>query len=208
MTPRDPFAELQSALSVTPSADFSLRVRARLATEAPASRAQSPARWLGAIAAAAAVVLAVTVWTIERDHSVGVVPLSTAIANAPPARDVLAPPALSPQSVAADRASHGVPDLGSHGEPYREPHRKIVARAASDAFGEVLVPSDQRIAIERLLAAIKAGRASVPPAAIAAVDDDGRSVITPLPDISPIRIEPLAGTPADPNKLEQIKKEQ
>jgi hypothetical protein len=204
MTPRDPFVDLQSALSVTPSREFSLRVRARLATEAPASRAQSPAWWLGAMAAAAAVVLAVTVWTVERDHSVGIVLPSTAIANAPSARDVLAPPATSPQLVPAVRASRGVPRLGSH----REASREIVARTASDAFGEVLVPSDQRLAIERLLAAIKAGRASVPPAAIAAVDEDGHSVITPLPEISPIRIEPLAGTPADPNKLEQIKKEQ
>lgn len=195
MTPRDPFADLQSALSLTPSPEFAARVRARVAA-APSSRSPLSVWAWGALAAAAlaAIVTASVIRTRSVVHPVDVVYVAAApepaVANAEPTQ---------PTPVAA------VPRQST---PRVVP---VVARpsvVAGDPFYEVIVPDDQRKALERLLLAMKTGRASVPRATVTTeVDEDGNTVIVPLPGIVPMKIEPLAGTPADYIKREEIKKE-
>jgi len=72
--------------------------------------------------------------------------------------------------------------------------------AVESVFGETLVPDDQRLALDRLLGAIRAGRATVPGVvAEEIVDEDGRRMPRALV-IEPLKLELLAGTPAEPNR--------
>lgn len=194
MTPRDPFARLQSAIAVTPSPQFAAEVRARVAA-APTSRPWTSVWMFGAIAAAATVVVTVSV---VRSRTL---PTPVEIPSVASAHEPVAPKAAS-STPPTERVS-----------PSRSaPHVAMVAvklpAVAVDSFYEVIVPDDQRIALERLLAAMRAGRASVPRAAVTTeVDEEGNTLIAPLPGIVPIKIELLADTLAE-IKREDIKKEQ
>ena len=66
---------------------------------------------------------------------------------------------------------------------------------------DTVVPDDQLHALDRLLASMRAGRATVPPLVSEddEVDDRGQRVLRALV-IEPVTIELLAGTPADPTK--------
>lgn len=193
MTPREPFAELQTALSMTPSPEFAARVRARVAAETP-GRSLVPHWAMGALLATAAAAFVVV--TVSERHD----------------ERAQAPSVTTAQSVAASPTPVAQPStvVASTTAPSRTTRVSANAPAASaDPFYEVLVPADQRIALGRLLAAMKAGRASVPTSVVGAeVDEDGHLGIAPLPDIVPMKIEPLAGTPVDNIKREEIKKEQ
>jgi hypothetical protein len=189
VTPHDPFADLQSSLTLNPSRDFAARVRERV-NQAPPRR-QPAFLWAGGILLAGAAASLVIVTAHDSRERADLAP-DTRIAQAPQRTSE----AGAPTAIAM-------------------PHRfaPVVSRKqagsdviAPDPFYEVLVPDDQRVALERLLAAMKAGRTVVPRAATTSPDEDGAFAIEPLPDIVPIRIELLAGTPADPAKRE-IKKE-
>jgi hypothetical protein len=190
MTPRDPFADLQSALARTPSSDFAARVRARVAS-APRRRSLHLEWFTGAALVAA---IATFVFVAVRDSS-----------ESRPAR---------PDAATAEPRQR-TPDTVASAPTVAKPARAI-PRAASigatapvvapDPFNEVLVPDDQRVALVRLLAAMQSGKAVVPRVAVTTDDEDSNAGIAPLPDIVPMKIEPLAGTPADAIKRE-IKKE-
>jgi hypothetical protein len=64
---------------------------------------------------------------------------------------------------------------------------------------KALVPDDERLALNRLLVAVREGRATVPAHLPGpAVDEDGNLLAPPAIDIPLIKkIEPLPGTPVD-----------
>jgi hypothetical protein len=65
---------------------------------------------------------------------------------------------------------------------------------------ETVVPDDQLLALDRLLAAIRQGRATVPRVvADSELNERGERVLRALV-IEPVTIELLAGTPAEPIK--------
>jgi hypothetical protein len=197
MTPRDPFVVVQSGLTVTPSPEFAARVRMRVAAAPPArSFASSWKRaWMFGAIAAATVVVVVTV-RVTRSRTIETPVAMSAIAGAP-ASDVTDAGSAAPMSMRV-LPTRSAPRVASVVVPS--------SVAVADGFYEVIVPDDQRVALERLLAAMKAGRASVPRAAIASdVDEDGNPVIVPLPAITPMKIELLPGTPAELIKRETVK---
>lgn len=196
MTPRDPFAVLQSALAITPSPEFAARARARVAA-APAralSLSWRSAWMFGAVAVASAVLVTMSV---VRTRSVAVSVETPNVAAAP---EPIATTAarVTPPAVAAPRMRPAL----------RVAYTATTSMAPPDPFHEVIVPDDQRLALVRLLESLKAGRVSVPRAAVTTeLDDDGNRVITPLPSIVPMKIEPLAAMLAENIKREDIKRE-
>ena len=181
MSARDPLQELEEALSFPVSPDFCARVRRQVAAE-PAR----PRMWFGPrVALAASVVLAA---------GVGVI---TTLQN--------------PDVEVAQVSRPGIPNATT---PRPEPVQAVAAvermrvlqRSAAVAVRETVrpfetvVPDDQLHALDRLLAAMRAGRATVPPlVADVELNDRGERVLRALV-IEPVTIELLAGTPADPIK--------
>jgi hypothetical protein len=85
--------------------------------------------------------------------------------------------------------------------PVRVPRRSatMVAREPVSAY-ETVVPNDQLNALDRLLAAMRQGQATVPPVvADTELNDCGERVLRALV-VEPLTIEPLAGTPPEPSK--------
>jgi hypothetical protein len=190
MTHDDPLQELSRALAITPSPEFAARVRQYIGTR--------PARWswggVRPLATAAVVVCVATVlmtrWGVQTGPDVIPVTSVASIASiAPVVPDVLTgvrAPAPSPAAVGAAVARP------------RTSSPQVVP--AVTVFAETLVPDDQRLALERLLGAIRAGRATVPGVvADEIVDENGRRMPRALV-IEPLTLELLAGTPAEPNK--------
>lgn len=198
MTPRDPFAVVQSALAVTPSPEFAARVRMRVvaAPSVPTFESSWRSVWMCGAVAAAAVAVVITV-SVDRSRTIAT-PVEVAHG------------AGAPESVvtnAESRAVATVPVLPRRSALRTATVATPLSARAADTFYDVIVPDDQRIALERLLAAMKAGRAAVPRSAMTTeVDEDGNMVIAPLPDIVPVKIESLAGTPADNIKRDEVKK--
>lgn len=167
MTQQDPFEQLSRALEVAPSPDFAARVRQQVAGQ-PARGAWWSVRHL---VAAAAVV------------SVAVVQVARWAGPARPVVDHGAPP----------KAAAIAPSVTVSPSVVRVQPRPPLARAlpAESAFAETLVPDDQRLALERLLGAIRAGRATVPAVLEdEVVDEDGRRWPRALL-IEPLKLEPL-----------------
>ena len=182
MSARDPLLELEDALSFPVSPDFCARVRQQVAAEPVRPRLFAGQR----LALAAAVVLAA---------GIGVV---TTI-----------------QHRRADIAQVSGPRLATVTQTPVQPAGQIVtttvpvtvmrrtARAHSSNTAsryDTLVPDDQLRALDRLLAALREGRATVPLAVSNdELDDRGQRVLRAVV-IEPITIELLAGTPAEPTK--------
>jgi hypothetical protein len=177
MTHDDPLEQLSRALAITPSPEFAARVRQQISTQ------QARANWwsirhLAAAAAAVCVVSVVVARWSGQSAAVPVVPVAPGVTAAP------APAAVTPVVTAAAR-------------PRRSSPRVV---PVDSVFAETLVPDDQRLALERLLGAIRAGRATVPGVvAEETVDEDGRRMPRALV-IEPLKLELLAGTPVEPNK--------
>ena len=190
MTPREPFADLQAALFVTPSPEFAAGVRVRIAREARVVRRFTLVWGLAAGGALAALAVAIVSFSHFRERP-RAVEAGTAQTIAAP----VAPPDVAVTAPVLKRTAKTT-------RVARVPH------APAAGFGEVLVPPDQRIALERLLAAVQTGRATVPPPRGDDVDEDGNWVTSPIPEIAPMKIELLAGTPVENIKLDEIKKEQ
>jgi hypothetical protein len=180
MSQHDPLQDLGRELSFAPSPEFAARVRRHIAA-APVTTAPWP---LYRMAAAAAVVIAASVTMARVGRHTPV--------EMPPAPDMTLAPLTTPAPV-----------------DVRQPHRSATRQTAAPEaplvvqaapFAEVLVPDDQRLALEQLLGSIRAGRATVPELIVDdVVDDDGRRMPRALV-IEPLRLQQLAGTPAEPIK--------
>jgi hypothetical protein len=177
MSARDPLQELEKALSFPVSPDFCARVRQQVAVEPMRSR-----MWFGPrLALAASVILAIGIGVVTTLRQ-----LDVEVARVAVPEPGFAPPVRS------------APDLHLPRVPQRSAGvaaSKIVMRF------ETVVPDDQLRALDRLLASMREGRATVPPLVSDddEVDDRGQRVLRALV-IEPVTIELLAGTPADPNK--------
>lgn len=186
MTHDDPLDALSRALAITPSPEFAARVRQQI----DASPARSPWWSFRHVAAAAAVVGVVATgvmrWQTMPAPYENSATLDGLVADTRPA--VPATPVATTITASTHRAP--VRPRVSVSEEVRTPA----------VFGETLVPDDQRIALERLLGAIRAGRATVPDVvADEVIDEDGRRVPRALV-IAPLTVELLAGTPVEPNR--------
>jgi hypothetical protein len=172
----DPLQELGRALSFSPSPEFAARVRHHIV-----SAPTQPARWsLYGLAAAAALVIAASA-TMAR------VGWQSPVLEVPPAPDMVMAPAIAAPApaIAAPALVHA---------------RATRAVEPPAPFAEVLVPDDQRLALERLMGSIRAGRATVPELIVDdVVDDDGRRMPRALV-IEPLRLQRLPGTPGEPIK--------
>lgn len=183
MSARDPLREIEDALSFTVSPDFCARVRQQVAAEPVRSRTLFGQRW----ALAAAVVLAVGIGVITtfRHQRVEVAPIS------------------DPGVVTATQAPvQPAPEAVAEVRPVRvfRQSTSAAARPGTVSPYETLVPDDQLHALDRLLASMREGRATVPlPVSEFELNDRGERVLRALA-IEPLTIELLAGTPADPNK--------
>ena len=182
MSARDPFQELEDALSFAMSPDFSARVRQQVAEEPVRSRVVwSP--WL-AVAAVAVGAVGVGVMTSVRPRNIDVAPVSApgvvASVNPPVAPQ---PEAVGPVSTVRTIRRSAKPAVSTTVSAY-----------------ETQVPDDQLRALNRLLTSMRAGRATVPSrVSDFEVNDRGERVLRALA-IEPVNIELLAGTPAEPNK--------
>jgi len=184
MSARDPLQELEDALSFPTSPDFSARVRQRVSVEPVRSR-----MWFGrglAVAAAAAVVVALAggfgVISTLRNPDVRVAQVSRPAAATPSTIESEQPTVTAIEPVRAFQRSASAP-----------------ARESVRSF-ETVVPDDQLRALDRLLGAMREGRATVPPATVdVELNDRGERVLKALV-IEPVTVELLAGTPAEPSK--------
>jgi hypothetical protein len=171
------FHELQAELRLTPSPEFAAKVRARTA--------EAPARgWFAGWRLAAAsvtvlgcAVLAVVMWS-------GGGPISGAASVPVVARLESPPPVIVGRP--APRAVTTVP--GGRDRVVRP--AVVAARLAARSGPEVLVPPDERLALARLLVALKDGRAVVPAAESAFDEETGE--LKPLAAIAPIVVAPLS----------------
>jgi hypothetical protein len=189
MNPRDPFQELQDALSFPTSPDFRARVRQQLAMPPARSRFSANA----GVAMAAGLILAAGAGVlILRDQTVE--PRTAQLASVePPMIRSTVPQTTSPLAPVS-RAS--VPQV------FRSAAPQVASPAAVQASSpfETLVPDDQLRALDHLLSAMRTGRATVPAEVVAEeVNDLGQRVLKALV-IEPMKVEPLPGTPGEPNK--------
>jgi len=178
---RDPLWEIKDALSFPVSPDFCARVRQQVAEPV------RPRMFAGQrLALAAAVVVAAGIGVIstfqyqgeEVAEVSGLRPLVTTQTPVQPAQQTA--PAMAPVSV------------------IRQPAR--VASSKTGSPYDTLVPNDQLHALDRLLAALREGRATVPTTVSNDhLNDRGERVLRALV-IEPVTIELLAGTPAEPIK--------
>lgn len=179
---RDPFLELKEDLSFPVSPDFCARVRLQVAAEP----VQSRMRGIWALAAAAVVFFAaaIGVMTTLRQADENVV-------------QVIDPRLTNP--LKAPVAPEGA--LRAASAPVRVHERVIPVTATETGMSfETVVPDDQLHALDRLLAAMRAGRATVPPVvADSEVNERGERVYRALV-IEPVTVELLPGTPAEPIK--------
>lgn len=189
MTHQDPIDQLRQALAIAPSPEFAARVRQQVSSQPTRAAWWSVLHLVAAAAAVGVVSLAVARWggpgpagapDIQYESaSVSAVPMVESVTAAP---SPAAPPDATITVVTRPRTS------------------PIVVVATADVFAETLVPDDQRLALDRLLGAIRAGRATVPGVvAEEIVDEEGRRMPRALV-IEPLKLELLAGTPAEPNK--------
>jgi hypothetical protein len=179
---RDPLWEIKDALSFPVSPDFCARVRQQVAAEPVRPRMFVRQRW----AVAAAVVLAAGIGLVTTLQHQGV---DVPQVSGPPLADAATTPVQpGPQPVAAL-------------EPVRalQPAARVVTSRTPIPY-DTLVPDDQLQALDRLLAAMREGRATVPMAVSNdELNDRGQRVLRALV-IEPVTIELLAGTPAEPIK--------
>ena len=168
---------LQEALAVTPSPEFAARVRERVREEAP----RPATGWWPRVAFAGAVVTAVMIAAALWNGRTG--PERAAIANR-----------------AITRTQAGAAVEARRPEPARAPSPPLIITRAPvhEEPREVLVPDDERRALDRFLIAMREGRAEVPAPRRVLEDEYGR-LLEPRPIEIPLLkpIEPLPGTAAD-----------
>jgi hypothetical protein len=168
--------ELWNALEVTPSPGFTRGVHARIETSRPRQSMMRPIPW-GAVAAAAAIAMAVTVYrpTPERGIESAKVTREAPVRppNSPVADASTAPAAQTPMPGRAPRPSLPAPS---------------VTRRDARSEPEVIVPAQQNArAIARLLALVRSGALdadTMPPDRSASAAQD---LVVP-----PLTVEPIS----------------
>ncbi len=182
----DPFRELESALSITPSPEFTARIRQRVA-------GQERVSWWGRFGwvsvatatAAAIVVVAIAVWPGARRDRIAPEGAIASISSPTSTSSRVSLPAFHAESAAT------VPALRVQSTPGVAPAHVFAAKALHTV--EVMVPDDERLALNHLLLALRAGRATVP-APVTMEDADGQLLAPPPIDIPLMKeIEPLSG---------------
>ena len=173
----DPLKALEAALAVEPSPAFAASVRARVAESG------NRPMWLGwqGLAAAAVIMLAAfgaVVWRASVGDVRTVPHGAEAEFTGVPVAGASGPAVVDRATAAARPAPIDAPNI-----------RTAVARAP-----EVLVPPDQAIALNRLLAGLRERRTADSGAAEAS-----GVVIEELPQIIPVRLEPIKIDPLVPN---------
>jgi hypothetical protein len=191
----DQFRTLQEALSVTPSPDFAARVRERIRREPVPSPAPSWAWLAWAATAAAAVIVVAVLWNGRAQPQPGGSPAGTT------ARDTASGPRPETAAPAARRPTPYPPGVAAprqaarHGATAPAGRRAAIVPAAAGKTGDVLVPDDERRALDRLLVAIREGRAMAPAPGRVAEDENGLLIESPAIEIPLLRpIELLPGT--------------
>jgi hypothetical protein len=183
MSARDPLRELEDALSFPVSPDFCARVRRQMASAPVYPRGFFVRQRL---ALAAAVVLAAGIGVLTTLQRQGI-----EIAQVSGPRLVVATQTPMPPAHETVAATEPVRAL--------QPRARAVASQTASPY-DTLVPDDQLHALDRLFAAMREGRATVPLAVSNdEVNDRGERVLRALV-IEPVTIELLAGTPAEPIK--------
>ena len=182
----DGLHELREALRITPSPDFTARVRERVQQDR--ASAWSAGVWRFAFAAAGLVVVAaagVMWWPMGR---VRVVPGQPT--DGPVQAHLVQAPVAVPQVVPVQRP------LAPVTLPVRT-SAPIVVPAARRAVA--LVPDDERVMLNRLLVAVRDGRTAVPSAGGKKLEDEEGHLLEPRSIEIPLMkaIELLPGTPAD-----------
>jgi hypothetical protein len=168
---------LQAELTVTPSPDFVARIRQRVRDQPLAA----PANWWPRFAFIGIVVVTVTgatvLWTGRtRPEPAGVANQATGSGTSPTA----AIPLRGPE---ASRPPASMPTGLSSPEVRHRPATRGLASGAAQAsheLPEVLVSGDERRALDRLLIAMRQGRAAVP-ASRRALNDENGQLLEPRP---------------------------
>jgi len=172
----DLLKEIGDALRVEPSPSFAAGVRTRIANESAPRRWTAWFMWAGAATAAAG---AVAVFALPRATEPSTpAPVATAVAGAtvtPVALGQVAPPT----PFTAEAGAIAAPGARISVKPAR-----IAAVVTNDISREVLVPTDQLVALNRLLAAVQRGRADVPASPVLTDPETGE--LLPLPPIVPL----------------------
>jgi hypothetical protein len=178
MSSRDPLQELEGALSFHTSPDFAARVRRRVAAQPMRSRGLTTQD----MAVAAAVILtagAGLVATLNRD-----------VELPQPGRPFVVNAAEPPAVPGVEMVAASVPVVVR-----RRPD--VVRALAPVSSFETLVPDDQRRALDRLLASMRAGSATVPAQVLdEELNENGQRVPRALV-IEPMKLELLPGTPGE-----------
>jgi hypothetical protein len=183
------FRDLVDELDVEPSAAFAAGVRSALRDSAPAAN-DVLRRFVVALSAAVVVAATAGLWLSSRPSGPAAVPVASKLPTA------VAPPSAPAQP--ANRAIEPAPTVRSSSAHPRVAlvRSEVDAPLVASADSRLLVPSDQVIALRRLLRDVRQGWTTVPPELI-----DRLKTLEPLADPAPvqiplIRIEPLAA-PAD-----------
>jgi hypothetical protein len=183
VTERDPLRDIEESLAFEVSADFSARVRRRIAID-PAPSRMAGSRW-PAIAATVLLAAGVAAIATMRHVDVQVAEVRSPRTAGPSTVPVSRPPAIQTERAVSVKAV---------------PAMVRIAKAERAAAYDIQVPDDQLRALDRLLAAMREGRATVPAqVSDVVVNDQGERVLRAL-SVEPLTIEPLAGTPAESNK--------
>jgi hypothetical protein len=171
--------DLAAELQVEPAGDLAARVRHRLVQFSERRTT--------------------TNWTLGIAGVVLVSGLALTVDLQPPSEDRPAPgPAPFALEVSPGRVAPVGPvaDVGSQRRPV--PTRRVPIRASAShpapvsvAAPEMIVPPDQAIALQRILAAMRTGQSPVPPAAVVTLDADGRMPAPAQIAIPEITIERL-----------------
>jgi hypothetical protein len=191
MTADELLQELSTALAeVEPSADFSVRVRARVDATSRATVAGVAWRhvFLGGVVTGLATGLLVVVSSRLTTRPVVVGPPEAVAAVMPS----VAPAPTLPGRLAPERAT--APRAMS--EPTRlEPEVSLEPTLTEMAGHEVIVPADQRLALARLLDAVSAGHGRVPRNLVPLYDAEGLLLGPPRIVVAPLAL--LSGAAAD-----------
>jgi hypothetical protein len=188
----DALRDLRDALSLEPAPGFAARVRAQVEQERADRRLRRWHLW-SVVALPAAAALAIFVALRPSDHQTPTAAGRSA-SVAPPIVQVPAAAASAGPRIAAPALAPSRPE-----RPNRPRGGAVMTAAAGSRPREleVLVPDDQRIALMRLLAALREGRAVVPPGS-PIVDEVTGELLVPAPiELRPIAVDPLPGTPDD-----------
>ena len=169
--------ELKAALSVSPSPDFAARVLQRVEADRPSHRA---AQYVWLAAAASLVIAAGVFYALNR---------TAAVVSGPPAPQVVerpAPPVDMPRSDAPIRRDTIEP------QPLRTV--RVARNAPRTEEPEVLVPSDQMEAVQRLVRAVNEGRLVEAPV------DPPQGPLAPPAEVGvkPLVVEPISLAPLGP----------